>query len=186
MEDQNEQEAPIHRRYFLKSKIKSLAAEAYINSLDEAKLIRLARKRAKKGKSRANLDRNHAALRQHHIQVVRVEARLSQLAYGFLRGRDYSTMEGAVFTVPSWDRVESIVRRFTDEDWRVVGQKWAAWKDGAKAAAEASRAETVRRATNKKAMSRATKQWYETAEGVEYRYKRHEQWRAQNAATASE
>ena len=178
--DENEQEAPIHRRYVLKSKIKSLAAEAYINSLDEAKLIRLARKRAAKGKSRANLDRNHAALRQHHIQVVRVEARLSQLAYGFLRGLDYTAMEGNIFTVPSWDRVENIVRRFTDEDWRVVGQKWAAWKDGAKAAAEASRTETVRRATSKKSMSRATREWYSMPEGREYRRKKHEEWKAKN------
>jgi hypothetical protein len=169
------QEAPAHRRYFLKSKIKALSAESAIIKSDEAKLIRLARKRAAKGKSRTNLDKNHAGLHNHRHRV-RVEARHSQLAYGFLRGRGYTEMEQAVFTIPVWDKVENIVKRFTDDDWRTVGQRWAEWKDAAAAAALESRTATTRKAVNRRAMSRATYLWYSTPEGQESREARAAKW----------
>lgn len=180
MEITESPEAPVYRRYFLKSKIKTLSAESALIKADEAKLIRLARKRAAKGKSRANLHKNHAGFHIHRQQMVRNEARHSQLAYGFLRGRQYPEMEQACYTIPDWAKVEGIVKRFADEDWRSVGQRWAEWKDAASAAAVESRTATTQKAVNRRAMSRATYLWRSTPEGIEDRKLRAERWKREH------
>lgn len=66
------------RQLHLKVKIKSLAAEA--------KIIRQEEKRCYDKKCRESLY-------LHRIGIVRDEARLSQLAYGFLRGKPRSIIE---------------------------------------------------------------------------------------------
>jgi hypothetical protein len=65
------------RRTYLKIKIKSLAAEAKIIRKEERK---------QKGRLREGLY-------LHRLLVVRAESRLSQIAYGFIRGRAYSQIE---------------------------------------------------------------------------------------------
>ncbi len=80
-------------RIFLKVKIKSLAEEA-----------RIIRKAEKKGVRRESL-------RFHRISVVRDEARHSQLAYAFVRGRTYAATEQSA-SAPEWKKVEAMVEKF--------------------------------------------------------------------------
>lgn len=70
----------------------------------------------------------YQSLRAHRILDVRKEARASQLAYGFLRGRDYKQMEQKCYTEPNWSKVQDIAERFSGEDKRIVAQRFAAWK----------------------------------------------------------
>jgi len=81
----------------LKVKIKTLASEAGHIRLEET--------------------RTHGALRcdlaDHRRGVVRREARCSLLAYGFLRGRPYLTIEAENTRVtPSWPKIGKMVERF--------------------------------------------------------------------------
>jgi hypothetical protein len=80
----------------LKVKIKSLAAEAKIIRLEETR---------SKGSQRQSLY-------FHRIYDVRQEARLSQLAYAFLRGREYSQVESKNSKLVNWDRLIKLVEKF--------------------------------------------------------------------------
>ena len=83
---------------YLKIKIKSLAVEAKLIRLEERKV---------KGLTKHNLS-------EHRKHVVRPEARATLLAYGFLRGRDYRSIESNATTKPDWTKVKSMVKRYTD------------------------------------------------------------------------
>lgn len=90
----------------LKVKIKSLAAEARIIRLEEARTKDYQLK---------------CVLYYHRVNDVRTEARLSQLAYGFLRGREYQEIEKSTQLI-NWKRVEKLVEKFgvsysTGEDY---------------------------------------------------------------------
>ena len=84
-------------RTYLKVKIKSLA--------EEAKIIRAETKKAKHTSIKDGLYR-------HRIDVVRVEARSTHLAYGFLRGRGYRQMESVAHSAPDWKRVRKMVEKY--------------------------------------------------------------------------
>jgi len=84
----------------LKVKIKSLAEEARIIRKEERKAV----------KKRDFLLRE--VLYQHRVYDVRQEARLSQLAYGFLRGRSYSEIEQKTTKPVDWKRVRQLVEKF--------------------------------------------------------------------------
>lgn len=71
--------------------------------------------------------------RSHRQDVVQVEARVTNLAYGFLKGRAYQEIERSTHRWPPILDVEPVAKRFADEDWRVVGQRYQAWLDAAKA-----------------------------------------------------
>ncbi len=80
----------------LKVKIKSLAAEARIIRLEELRSSGVTRQ----------------SLYFHRVYDVRNEARWSQLAYAFLRGRDYSQIEAKNSGWVNWDRVMKLVAKF--------------------------------------------------------------------------
>ena len=84
-------------RICLKIKIKSLAAEA--------KIIRKEEKRARSQSIRESLYR-------HRIDVVRYEARHTNIAYGFLRGRTYAEIENKPKTAPNWDKIRKMVEKY--------------------------------------------------------------------------
>lgn len=84
-------------RIYLKVKIKSLAAEA--------RIIRQETKRAKSLSIKNGLYR-------HRIDVVRVEARHTQLAYGFLRGRTYQQIEHKAQVEPNWAKVRKMIEKY--------------------------------------------------------------------------
>ena len=84
-------------RICLKIKAKSLAAEA--------KIIRKEEKRARSQSIRESLYR-------HRIDVVRYEARHTNIAYGFLRGRTYAEIENKPKTAPNWDKIRKMVEKY--------------------------------------------------------------------------
>ena len=148
-------------RVFLKVKLKSLAEEARIikreeqkrkikrdrwspgddsltpHAIDDAKKIRAAcairragrRSRSWYGMSAQQLHELH----RHRIDVVRVEARLTAIAYAFIRGRKLKSVDsGAVaFELHSvaragryWDRIKAMVKKYGDPERQDV-QAWA-------------------------------------------------------------
>jgi hypothetical protein len=96
---------------FLKVKVKSLAAEAAIIRLEEAR-------------SRGPL---RDSLRAHRQRDVRVEQRASQLAYGFLRGVPRAAIEPGAKSEPDWVRVGQMVKKYGPVD----PAELEAWKAGA-------------------------------------------------------
>ncbi|KQZ49723.1 hypothetical protein ASD54_12350 [Rhizobium sp. Root149] len=102
-------------KVYLKVKIKSLAAEAHI-----------IRKEARK----VSGDLRHS-LNEHRKFDVRREARAALLAYGFLRGLDYSRMEGKVDRPPYWSRIEQLVKKYGEGDIRDRMQRFSEWKEAA-------------------------------------------------------
>jgi hypothetical protein len=120
---------------FLKIKIMSLAAEASIIRREERKAYdnHAARKRLRRSNARG---RQHTVgdrvlfleLKRHRRHVVREEARASQLAYGFLRGRTYHQLERKAYLPPDWAKVESMVSRFggvSKDDARNRLKEWS-------------------------------------------------------------
>jgi hypothetical protein len=138
---------------YLKVKIKSLADEARTIKAEERKwfqvekqtirndsgqkiatIITTHRKRTPEQVAACHVGQPHPlffGLRDHRIKVVRPEARAANIAYGFLRGRDYQRIENKAHEAPNWKRVEELVAKFGAGDRRVVMQQFAAWKDAA-------------------------------------------------------
>jgi hypothetical protein len=115
---------------FLKIKIKSLAAEAVIIRQEE-------RKYPRKG---YNI-RWH--LKEHRKHDVRDEARDAQLAYGFLRGRMYSTMEAKCHLPPTWSNIMRMITKYGTDDlpkWCLSAEelkpRFEIWKAGGDQKAE--------------------------------------------------
>lgn len=121
------------RRVYLKVKIKSLAEEARIIKHEERKrkVPRLSRKDrrirdvALRNEMRASRElrrsrdwypRSAAELHElhlHRINVVRKELRLSNIAYGFIRGLELSQVDsGARLTSSDWKRVGMMVEKY--------------------------------------------------------------------------
>lgn len=103
-------------REYLKVKVKSLAAEARIIQLEE----RLARARRRRDLV--------MGLAEHRRVTVRKASRSTHLAYGFLRGRAYHTMERTCRTEPDWGAVQKMIEKYGEGDRRVLVQKFADWK----------------------------------------------------------
>lgn len=84
----------------LKIKIKELAYEARTN-----------RKEAAKAYASGNymLGNN---LTNHRKLAIRSEARATQLAYAFLRGRTYESVEPTAKTTPRWSAVKRMVQQY--------------------------------------------------------------------------
>jgi hypothetical protein len=119
----------------LKIKIQSLAAEARLIRAEEKKQKRRRRwcaQHAPETWPRANAE--FWSLRHHRQGVVGCEARVSLLAYGFLRGVPYGQMETSVDPLnhPDLDRVQLLAARFGGsafdkgawEAWRATAQAW--------------------------------------------------------------
>jgi len=85
------------RKTHLKVKIKSLAAESKIIRLEELR----------------SQDRQlKNSLYFHRVNAVRSESRTSQLAYAFLRGREYGDVEQKCSVAPDFVKIQSLVERF--------------------------------------------------------------------------
>lgn len=70
-------------------------------------------------------------LYRHRKHVVRHESRHSQLAYAFLRGKPYIKTEDKASSYPNWDKIQEIAQRFSEDDKRVVAQKFEQWRQEA-------------------------------------------------------
>jgi hypothetical protein len=106
-------ETPVKPLYtnarFLKIKIKSLAAEARIIKAEERKVKAAPFKYGGGGGGTA-----YRELRNHRILVVREECRLTQIAYGFIRGRTYSQIERPAKPLDymQWGKIEKMVLKY--------------------------------------------------------------------------
>lgn len=79
-------------------------------------------------------------LERYRKNTLRPELRHSHLALGFLRGLPYSRIESAgCYELPNFDRVERMVKKFTEEDNDIWRPKFKAWKDAALSALAGSR-----------------------------------------------
>lgn len=114
----------------LRVKFKTLASESKIIRLEEERLKckytwepdqkRLDRqgnpclKKTIKWRPNETLERRRNTLHDHRVHEVRKETRHSLLAYGFLRGVPYRTMEQKVRedNEPNLEEVQSIAERF--------------------------------------------------------------------------
>lgn len=130
----------------LKVKVKSLAAEARIIRLEEhrAKGRRVATdaKGSDKGDSRplfgfkGRHDAKRESLHRHRVRDVRSEARAALLAYAFIRGREYATVERpAADNPPDLKRVRQLVEKFGSPiggypAYACRPETLAAWVDG--------------------------------------------------------
>jgi hypothetical protein len=108
----------------LKVKIKNLANEARTMRAEEVKA------KAKRDTSTLNI------LHHHRTYTVRRAARHSQLAYGYLRGVQYSRMEkpGSQGLFGASGEIAKMVRKYGSDDFENVDRKdiWA-WIEDAEA-----------------------------------------------------
>lgn len=87
-----------NRRIYLKVKIKSLA--------EEAKIIRREERKTRDQDLRDGLHR-------HRVVEVRIEARLTQLAYAYLSGKTRQQVEPNAVKPVNWSRVKTMVQRYS-------------------------------------------------------------------------
>lgn len=122
---------------YLKIKIKSLAAEAVLIKFEERKWFkhignRDVNKPGEPLKIKFIYQKNHPlrmGLRQHRIDVVRPECRHSNIAYGYMRGRDYKQIENKCYEQPNWARVAEIVRKFSGDKYLPDGARKQLFED---------------------------------------------------------
>jgi len=159
--------------YRLKCKIGALAAEARFTHACERREIKEARRIDKKyaglppdAETRAGRRRARASsMRLHRVGTVRITARSSQLAYAFLRGKQYLlteralkvNAEGKILYPPRWDEVERIALRFSDEDEREIKQRFAEWVNAKLTAHDEARLAAIDKAAAAKIEERRAK-----------------------------
>jgi len=98
-------------------------------------------KKEKAASSQAYAENAFWSLRGHR-EDMKIEARTTHLAYGFMKGRSYEQMEHICYgqlkgygsTEPQWGRIEARVERFTKDesipqDWM---QRFTQWLEAAK------------------------------------------------------
>lgn len=79
----------------------------------------------------------------HRVNEIRKEARCALLAYGFVRGKSYQSMENFAWTQPNWDRVEKLAIRYSDTIEQDVKQRFAQWRDEGLGGVKARWIETI-------------------------------------------
>lgn len=111
---------------FIKIKALSLGAEIALIRREERRWIKQARWAADVLKSKVNhpvgdppahphtieahARANYWGLRSHRL-ALRSEARVANIAHGFLRGRTYVQVEAKAYSQPNWSKVISLVQR---------------------------------------------------------------------------
>lgn len=93
----------LDRREMLRVKVKSLAAEAAIIRREE----------------RRTREKLREELALHRRTVVREAARNAHVAYGLVKGRAYEQMEGNAKSIPDWDEVTRMVKKYGAINCRV-------------------------------------------------------------------
>lgn len=114
-------------------KVANLAMEARILRRKERAALRAMHHAKKLAKDTTNDEQFLHALQRRRAILVRPEARAAHLAQAFLRGYDYKDIERFAYTEPNWHRISFLISIYSDDDPRVVGQKFAEWEDNAKA-----------------------------------------------------
>jgi hypothetical protein len=111
---------------YLKVKIKSLAAEASIIRKEEHRR-HFRRSPGSNRTTRINPDDVFFGLYRHRVGELRTEARAAQLAYGYLRGREYTQLE-AKCDAPPIDRVTYLAKKYGPTmDKTLLAERIATW-----------------------------------------------------------
>lgn len=97
---------------------------------DEVRRVRLEKKLAR---SRARLSNPKVlavqkGLREHRLEL-RSHSRSAHLAYGFLRGTSYGSMEQNARHSPDWPAVKRLVEKFSEEGFQFWETKFDAFKE---------------------------------------------------------
>lgn len=97
------------KRLFLKVKLKSLMSESKIIRKEELKHKRTG---------------IQGELHHHRTQVVRHEARLTHLAYAYIRGKEWPEQERYQFTKKDMEKIEGMVKKYGLGPYHVNLQTW--------------------------------------------------------------
>ena len=103
---------------YLQTKAVSLALEAKYIRQQEIKFTRQAKLARWRGKDR-NADwaeRNRVGQYVHRVTAVREEARITNIARGFLKGLEYGKIERSAYSAPNWARIEKLVMLYGERD----------------------------------------------------------------------
>jgi hypothetical protein len=117
-------------KQYLKIKAVSLTAEAKLIRKDEIKMLKASMESAAKGKSKI-AEKQEAifkGLQWHRIWDVRNEARVTNIAYGFLRGHEYKNIERNTTKKIRWRRVEDLAMRYGEGDITELQFRFQDWK----------------------------------------------------------
>lgn len=119
---------------YLKIKVVSLTEEAKLIRKDEYKRLKAARRALSQGKeeSAAYHSEIFKGLRYHRIWDVRNEARVSNIAYGFLQGHEYKDIERNAIKQVRWMRVQGLVLRYGEGDPSELFDRFQKWKQRAR------------------------------------------------------
>jgi hypothetical protein len=77
-------------------------------------------------------------MKAHRRFDVREEARVAQLAYGFLRGKSYRRIEFKCWTQPKWSRVATLISRYGCVPTQDAVTALKAWREAEDAIAKAA------------------------------------------------
>lgn len=114
---------------YLKVKVKSLAVESRIIRQEEIKAKRAYKWNRDHDGNPEKFNRLREGLYEHRVGSLRNESRISHLAYGFLKKVSYKAMENKCGTDPDWDRIARLIKKYGEEDNRILMQKFSAWKE---------------------------------------------------------
>jgi hypothetical protein len=121
-------------KQYLKIKAVSLTAEAKLIRKDEIKMLKASLDSAAKGKTQI-AEKQEAifkGLQWHRIWDVRNEARITNIAYGFLRGHEYKDIERNTTKEIRWSRVEGLVLKYGEGDIDELHDRFLDWKKRAR------------------------------------------------------
>ncbi len=76
------------------------------------------------------------SLREHAVHIIRPEIRDSNLAYAFIRGRSFASVEQTRYSDPNWENVLAIATRFWNARYgnlnsEGIAERFAMWKQAA-------------------------------------------------------
>lgn len=117
-------------RQHVKVKCVSLADEAkLICKYERERLAKAAYARSQGKEERADYHyQNYWSMRQHRVNDIRKEARIANVAYGFLLGRPYNKIERNSYTQPNWGRIKSLVLLKGEGDKAELEKRYDAWE----------------------------------------------------------
>lgn len=120
------------RSFELKIKIKSLGAEIRLIHDEEIKLKAAARKAGDRFPDTAKHFRDSFWSLREHREGLTDDTRAANLAYGFLRGKSYLSMEPKRYSDPAWGSIERMVLKYGARHGdRKLKQSFEQWKQAA-------------------------------------------------------
>lgn len=117
-------------RQYVKVKCVSLADEAKLIAKYEKQRLRSAAvARAQGKKERADYHfANYWGMHEHRVVDIRKEARIANVAYGYMNGHPYNKIERNSYTQPNWDRIRELVRLYGEGEMDAKMAAYDKWE----------------------------------------------------------